>query len=65
MILLKGHWSLFKRSVRGTHIHISPKYMSKYLEEFEFRHNLRKSLATMFIRLMELLREVQPVSATR
>ncbi len=58
---LEGHWSLFKRSVRGTHVHISAKHMSKYLSEFDFRHNLRKSPGNMFSRLMELLRETQPV----
>lgn len=57
---LEGHWSLFKRSARGTHVHISAKYMSKYLVEFDFRHNLRKAPSSMFSRLMELLREVQP-----
>ncbi len=57
---LEGHWSLFKRSVRGTHVHISAKHMSKYLSEFDFRHNLRKAPSSMFSRLMELLCEVQP-----
>ena len=57
---LEGHWSLFKRSIRGTHVHISKQHMHKYLSEFDFRHNTRKTPEKMFSRLMELLREEQP-----
>ena len=28
-------WSLLKRSIRGTHVHVSPKHLTKYLGEFE------------------------------
>lgn len=45
---LEGFWSLFKRSVRSTHVHISGKHMAKYLGEFEFRYNLRKNPSAMF-----------------
>jgi transposase len=38
---LEGHWSLFKRAVRGTHVHISPKHAWKYVGEFTFRRNFR------------------------
>jgi ISXO2-like transposase domain len=34
---IEGFWSLMKRSVRGTHVHVSHKHLSKYLSEFEFR----------------------------
>ena len=61
---IEGYWSLFKRSVRGTHIHISKKHMKKYLSEFDFRHNTRKVPDLMFAFLMELMRvaETQKIS---
>ena len=57
---LEGHWPLFKRSVRSTHVHISKQHMPKYLSEFDFRHNERKAPEKMFSRLVELLRAEQP-----
>lgn len=38
----EGFWRLFKDSVRSTHIHVSSKYMDRYLREFTFRANHRK-----------------------
>jgi hypothetical protein len=37
--LAKSFWKLFKHSVRGTHIHISGKYMDSSFGEFAFRSN--------------------------
>ena len=45
---LEGYWSIFKRSIRSTHVHVSRKHLDKYLGEFEFRHNLRKDPKLMF-----------------
>lgn len=45
---LEGFWSLFKRSVAGTHIHVSKKYMDRYLNEFTFRSNHRQMGNAMF-----------------
>ena len=56
---VEGYWSMFKRSVLGTHIHISGKHMPKYLAEFDFRHNTRKVPHQMFPLLVNLLR-VEP-----
>ena len=39
---IEGYWSLLKRGIRGTYIHVSKKHIGKYLAEFEFRHNMRK-----------------------
>jgi transposase len=36
---LEGHWSQFKRAVRGTHVHISTKHAWKYVAEFTYRRN--------------------------
>jgi transposase len=49
---IEGFWSQIKRSIRGTHIHVSAKHLSKYLGEFEFRYNLRRSPEMMFARLL-------------
>ncbi|MCW5681846.1 MAG: IS1595 family transposase [Xanthobacteraceae bacterium] len=45
---IESFWKLFKHSVRGTHIHISPKHMDKYLREFTFRANHREKQNAMF-----------------
>lgn len=45
---VEGFWKLFKVSVRSTHIHISPKYMERYLNEFSFRSNHRAKENAMF-----------------
>lgn len=52
---LESFWSILKRSIKGTHVHVSPKHLSKYLGEFEFRYNLRKSPEQMFVRLLASL----------
>lgn len=49
---LEGFWSQIKRSIRGTHIHVSSKHMEKYLGEFEYRYNMRKAPELMFTRLL-------------
>jgi len=49
---LEGHWSLLKRSIKGTHVHVSAKHLWKYVSEFSYRHNMRKSHHAMFYRLV-------------
>jgi len=49
---LEGFWSQLKRSIRGTHIHVSKKHMAKYLGEFEYRYNMRFNPSLMFDRLI-------------
>lgn len=49
---LEGFWSQIKRSIKGTHIHASKKHMAKYLGEFEFRYNMRKTPTLMWPRLL-------------
>ena len=44
----KSFWNLFKNSVRSTHIHVSPKYMDRYLREFTFRSNHHAMENAMF-----------------
>jgi transposase len=45
---LESHWSLFKRAVAGTHVHISAKHAWKYVSEFSYRRNMRHSHWQMF-----------------
>jgi len=49
---LEGFWSILKRSIRGTHVHVSRKHLDKYLGEFEYRYNMRKHPEVMFARLL-------------
>ena len=52
---LEAFWSMLKRSIRGTHIHVSPHHLPKYLGEFEYRYNRRKRPGTMFAELLASL----------
>lgn len=45
---VESFWRLFKASVRSTHIHVSAKYMDRYLREFTFRSNHREMTNAMF-----------------
>jgi len=45
---VEGFWRLFKNSIKSTHIHVSPKYMDRYLREFTFRSNHRQMTNAMF-----------------
>jgi len=49
---IEGHWSHFKRSIKGTHVHISGKHLWKYAAEFSYRRNFRMSHTGMFNRLV-------------
>jgi transposase len=50
---LESHWSLFKRAVKGTHVHISAKHSWKYVSEFSYRRNMRHSHWAMFNLLVQ------------
>lgn len=45
---VESFWRLFKNSIRSTHIHVSEKYMDRYLNEFTFRSNHRGMVNAMF-----------------
>src|SRR5829696_5563990 len=45
---VEGFWRLFKASIQSTHIHVSPKYIDRYLGEFTFRSNHRAMKNAMF-----------------
>ena len=50
---VEAFWRLFKKSVASTHIHVSAKYMERYLGEFTFRSNHRQMENAMFGLLVE------------
>ncbi len=50
---IEGFWSHLKNSIKGTHIHVSKKHMTKYLKEFEYRYNMRNMPTLMFDRLLK------------
>ena len=45
---VESFWKLFKNSIHSTHIHVSAKYMDRYLKEFTFRANHRGMQNAMF-----------------
>ncbi len=52
---VESFWKLFKSSVRSTHIHVSAKYMDRYLGEFTYRSNHRQMENAMFDLLIAAL----------
>jgi transposase len=45
---IEGFWSLLKRSLKGTHVWVSKKYLQCYIDECVFRYNNRKIEEPMF-----------------
>jgi len=45
---IEGFWSQLKRTIKGTHIHVSRKHLQKYVDEVAFRYMHRNEQATMF-----------------
>jgi len=50
---LEGFWSQLKRSINGTFHSVSRKHLQKYVNEFSYRYNRRKSETPMFLHLVE------------
>lgn len=49
---LEGFGSQLKCGINGTHIHVSPQHLAKYLSEFEFRHSRRYAPHAMLEELL-------------
>lgn len=49
---IENFWSHMKRSIRGTHIHVSKRHMWKYVAEFAYRFNYRDNPRYMSNRLV-------------
>jgi transposase-like protein len=45
---IEGFWSQLKRSIDGTHHHVSRKYLQNYVNEFAFRYSNRYASSSMF-----------------
>ncbi len=55
---IEGFWAQLKRSINGTHIHVSGKHLWKYAKEAEYRFNRRHRPDQM---LPELLSTFRPL----
>jgi hypothetical protein len=49
---IENFWSVLKRGIKGSYIHVSDKYLGKYCQEFSFRYSNRKN-ERMFDVLLE------------
>lgn len=56
---IEGFWSQLKRSLDGTHHHVSGKHLQKYVDEFVFRYNRRFASASMFSLMTERVGELK------
>ncbi len=54
---IESFWSQMKRSIDGTHHHVSRKYIQAYANEYSFRFNRRRSDAPIFVHLVGQLAE--------
>jgi transposase len=54
---VEGFWSQMKRSIDGTHHHVSKQHLQKYADEYAFRFNRRRSEIPMFSHLVSQLAE--------
>lgn len=45
---IEGVWSQLKRTIKGTHIHVSRKHLQKYVDEVAFRYMHKHKQDTMF-----------------
>lgn len=56
---IEGFWSQLKRSIDGTHHHVSGKHLQKYVDEFVFRYNRRFASVSMFSLMAERVGELK------
>lgn len=52
---MENFWSNVKRTLNGSYIHVSKKYLQLYINECSFRFNNRKSKIPIFYNLMDCL----------
>lgn len=45
---IEGFWSQLKRTIKGTHIHVSKEHLQKYVDEVAFRYMHKDKQDTMF-----------------
>lgn len=54
---IEGFWSQIKRSIGGTHHHVSKKHLQAYADEYAFRFNRRRSEVPRFRHLISQFAE--------
>lgn len=54
---METHWSLLKRMIKGTHIHVSRKHLPKYIAENIFRYENRVRPEEMFELILQKFAE--------
>lgn len=54
---LENYWSTLKRMIKGTHIHVSKKHLSKYIAENTFRYMNRHQPDKMFELIIDRIRK--------
>lgn len=59
---IESFWAILQRGIRGTHIYVSGKHLSKYAKEFEYRFNRREAA---YVMLSELLTTFRPLPQSR
>jgi transposase len=57
---IEAFWSHVKRSLSGTYVSVSKKWLQTYLWEFEYRQNLRRSPHLMFELLLQSFPRPEP-----
>ena len=55
---IENFWRHLKKSIEGTHISVSPKYLERYTKEFEYRFNRRMTPETMLDELLSRFPEL-------
>jgi hypothetical protein len=50
---VESAWALLRRTIYGTHIHVSPKYLQLYVDEVSFRLMQKDKQDTMFHTILE------------
>ena len=59
---IESFWSQMKRSMDGTHHVISPKHLSSYVSEFQWRYNHRDSSVHLFDLLLQKVAQTSQVA---
>ncbi|WP_367182939.1 transposase [Sphingomonas bacterium] len=49
-----------RKTINGTHISVSPKYLGTYAKEFEYRFNRRHAPASMLPELLSTFGPLKP-----
>lgn len=55
---VENFWRHLKKSIEGTHISVSPKYLENYAKEFEYRFNRRQTPQMMLDELLSRFPEL-------